>query len=248
MGYQNNPDLLGIIFYGSFINGNFHDKSDIDLHIIMTNESNVNFRGTQIVNGFKIEYFEKTIGELYETVDTQYETQNDAPVTMFLDGLVVLNKSNEIDVFRQYIANKFKNGLPKMDHDDIIDNLVLIESRLVAMKDFYEAKNFDAFYLLFYNTLERIRKVYTRMMQKSYIPDHKIYILYTSKEYLTNYHKTIPEEEFVRMYLETLDIGLSIEERLDKILELYEYSFRNIRHNSNDYRIRVKKIDVNNHT
>ncbi len=60
MGYLENPHVLGIVVYGSYVAGYNHNKSDVDLHIVMDNSSRI-YRGVMMVDGFKIEYFEKPI-------------------------------------------------------------------------------------------------------------------------------------------------------------------------------------------
>ena len=62
MNYINNEHVLGVLFYGSFLTGFNNKNSDIDLHIIYDNfDPNHFVRGNYIIDGTRIEYFEKTL-------------------------------------------------------------------------------------------------------------------------------------------------------------------------------------------
>ena len=67
------------VFYGSYKYGLNNQNSDIDLHIIY-DDSNPNhlIRGNAFINGTRIEYFEKTIDEIYNEVEDGYANQDNA--------------------------------------------------------------------------------------------------------------------------------------------------------------------------
>ena len=84
MGYLNNEHVLGILFYGSYLTGVNTTNSDIDLHIIFDNDEPTHLiRGNKIIDGTRIEYFEKPIEDIYQTIDEDYNSQNNASLTIF---------------------------------------------------------------------------------------------------------------------------------------------------------------------
>ena len=84
MNYVNNKHVLGVLFYGSFLTGFNNKNSDIDLHIVYDNfNPNHLVRGNYIIDGTRIEYFERTIEDIYLTVDEDYESQNNASLIIF---------------------------------------------------------------------------------------------------------------------------------------------------------------------
>lgn len=56
---EQNPNILGIIFYGSIKYQTNNSSSDIDL-LIVTNSSKC-YKGVTYIDGVKIEYFEKAL-------------------------------------------------------------------------------------------------------------------------------------------------------------------------------------------
>lgn len=55
--WKEQKDVIGAIVCGSFITGLPTERSDIDLHIILSDEVDWRERGNQYVDGFLIEYF-----------------------------------------------------------------------------------------------------------------------------------------------------------------------------------------------
>ena len=84
MGYLNNEHVFGILFYGSYFTGFNEENSDIDLHIVFDNEDpNHLIRGNKVIDGTRIEYFEKPLADIYQTVTEDFLHQNNATLTIF---------------------------------------------------------------------------------------------------------------------------------------------------------------------
>ena len=87
MHYIENEHVLGCFFYGSFLTGFNHKKSDIDLHIIFDNSDPYRLiRGNKFVNGTRIEYFEKPIDDLYLSINNDFNRQNNALLSRIVHG------------------------------------------------------------------------------------------------------------------------------------------------------------------
>ena len=81
MKYFDNPRVLGVVVSGSYTTGYQRKGSDIDIHVVMktglmeriTKNFKI-YRGVKIVDGFKVEYFEKPISDLYKSAKNDFYT------------------------------------------------------------------------------------------------------------------------------------------------------------------------------
>lgn len=241
MGYMNNQNVLGIVFYGSYVHGNYDDNSDIDIHVFMSNKLDISIRGAMTIDGIKVEYFEKPIGVMYREVDMQYSIQNDNPISMFLDGKVIFERNNDITKFREYIKEKYKNGLSVVSEDLLMEKAIIIENRIRILEDYLNHGYIDGFNALFYIVVDFLREFYTKLTGKSTIPNHKVFVLFTDSDYLNAYNKTIPDREFVRRYLDTIDSKIDEYQKLQRLKELYKYSIKGMKVDSGNYRLCLRK-------
>lgn len=99
MGYKENPNVLGIVFYGSSLTGYNSKGSDIDVHVITTSATRL-VRGVVNIKGSKIEYFEKPISDIYATIENEFNSQNNAMLAMIGCGKVIYERRNNNGITR----------------------------------------------------------------------------------------------------------------------------------------------------
>lgn len=133
--YLQNEHVLGILFYGSYQYGLNNPNSDIDLHIIF-DDSNPNHlvRGNSFVNDIRIEYFEKTISEIYTTVEEEYAAQNNATESIIGNAEIIYERDNSMQDLQKYVKSKFANGLPKLSDDEAKEQVAIINNRMEKLK------------------------------------------------------------------------------------------------------------------
>lgn len=90
--YLVNKDVLGIVLYGSYITGYNHIKSDIDIHIIMSSNTKELIRGSEVHNGYKIEYFEKPLHDIYESIENDFLTQCNSLLPIIGKGIILFDR------------------------------------------------------------------------------------------------------------------------------------------------------------
>lgn len=97
MKYLENEHVLGVFFYGSFLTGYNNKNSDIDLHVIFDNSDSEHLiRGSQYIDGVRIEYFEKPIEDIYLSVDNDFQTQNNALLSIIGTAKIIFDKNGEL--------------------------------------------------------------------------------------------------------------------------------------------------------
>lgn len=238
--YLLNKDVLGIVLYGSYITGYNNIKSDIDMHIIMSGNTKELIRGSEMHHGYKIEYFEKPIYDIYESIENDFLTQCNSLLPIIGKGIILFDRYGKIKVLQDYILEKFSKPLPPLMGDDAKEMAVIIENRILQISILME-KNSLTFNNNYHLLIEKIRKFYSRLCGCPDIPVVKVERLYKDKEYRDSFCKAdIPNEEFIKKYFFAINFEGSNEEKLNIIQNLYNYTTKDLNINPNSYRIHIK--------
>lgn len=248
MGYLNNEHCLGVFVYGSSLTGFNTSYSDIDLHVIFDNENLEHLiRGAKIIDGTKIEYFEKPIRDIYLSIENGYLNQDNACYPLFGKGAIVFERNNKLKALQQYAINRFSTPMPPLDEEDSKEQVSIINNRMEKLER-YAIEDDPKFDHLYHLTIDKIRKFYHKVIGISKIPTSKVYRIYTDEEYRKSTYKENPEPEFVNMYLNL--ITTNCVDRLHKfqmVKQFYNYAIRNI-DLGNEYRIMIKNRITKNST
>ena len=246
MKYLENKHTLGCFFYGSSLTGFNNKNSDIDLHIIFDNEDPLRLiRGNKIVNGYRIEYFEKPINDLYLSIDNDFNRQNNALLSILGTSKIMFDKTGDLRKLQQYALDKFSNPLPPLDKEDAREYASILGNRMEKLEKACN-DNSPYFYHLYHLTVEKIRKYYHRLTGNPEVQTSKVFRVYTDEKYRRSFYKeNIPEQEFIDMYLDAIcDNSLDKPSMLNKAQNLFNYATRNVSLGS-DYRIKIKSRNLN---
>ncbi len=245
MGYLNNEHVLGVFFYGSYLTGLNTDNSDIDLHIIFDNEEpNHLIRGNKIVDGTRIEYFEKPIDDIYQTINEDYINQNNATLTIFGTSKIIYAKDNQLKQLQEYVINKFSNPLPPLTDDEAKEQVSILNNRMEKLEKYAETNN-PYFEHLYHLTIDKIRRFYHNLMGIPRIETSKGFRIYTDEKYRNAFHiNRIPEQVFIEMYFKLIsDTSLNKIQKYNLLSLMYEFTKRNVIL-ENDYRIPIKSRNI----
>jgi predicted nucleotidyltransferase len=242
MGYLNNEHVLGCFFYGSYLTGYNNSHSDIDLHIIFdNNDPDRLYRGNEYVDGIRIEYFEKPIEDIYESVDNDFENQSNALLAIIGKGKIIFDKTGDLKKLQDYTLDKYSKPLPKLDSETAKEYVSIINNRMDKLAQACENNSLN-FTNQYHLTLEKIRKFYHRLNGVAAISTSKVYRAYLDRDYAESFNKgVLPDETFIGMYLDAVqDNTSSIEDRYNKINELWKYVKRSVKLDESSYRILIK--------
>lgn len=245
MEYDCNPHVLGVLFYGSYLTGFNLPNSDIDLHVIFDDyEKDRLIRGNKIIDGTRIEYFEKPISDVYLTVEEDYYNQNNASLTIFGTSKIIYEKDRTMQELQAYVKNFFNSPLPPLSSDEAKEAVSIINNRMEKLEKY--AKEDDPFFEhLYHLTIDKIRRFYHSLIGSPRMGTAKCFRIYTDKDYREAFcSQNIPEQLFRELYF--LAVGNASANKLDKfyLLEkLYNYAKRNI-FLENNYRIHIKSRNI----
>ena len=240
--YLQDEHVLGILFYGSYKYGLNNQNSDIDLHIIY-DDSNPNhlIRGNTFINGTRIEYFEKTIDEIYNEVEEEYANQDNATESIIGKSEIIYEKDNSMQYLQAHVLDKFKNGLPHLTENEAKEQVSIINNRMEKLKKYAEEDSYF-FEHLYHLTIEKIRRFYHNLNGMPRIETYKGFKLYKDKKYqeMFSIHH-VPDREFLEMYFELIQShGESKVVMFEKLRRFYDYSRRTVELDEHNYRIPIK--------
>ena len=223
MGYLENKNCEGIVFYGSYSTGFYNDKSDIDLHIIFNNDNpEIIIRGIDTIDGFRIEYFEKPLDDLYGRAINDFNNQSNVLLSMIGHGKVLFDRNGEIKKLQNYILKLYSVQLSGLSDNEIYEQIAIINNRMIDLERL-GLINDDYFIHLYHLTVEKIRKFYYRKNGLPEIPTSKVLDFYKDDTYSNTIFKVTPPLEFIQLYYNCLDESKSNSERLNIIKDLYNY-------------------------
>ena len=245
MNYMDNEHVLGCFFYGSYLTGFNCNYSDIDLHIVFDDsEPDRLVRGNKYLNGIRIEYFEKPIGDLYLSVETEYNNQNNALMSILGTSRIIFDKKGDLSKLQQFVCSKFSNPLPKLGEEEAKEYVSILANRMEKLENAC-INDTPYFHHLYHLTIEKIRVFYHKLNGMPEVQTSKVYRVYTEEDYRNSFFKSnIPEEEFIEMYLDAIsDESLDKVKKLEKVQALFHYATRNITLGE-DYRILIKSRNL----
>lgn len=246
MNYLKNEHVLGCFFYGSYLTGFNNSSSDIDLHIIFDNSDPKHIiRGNEVIDGIRVEYFEKPIHDLYLSAKNDFNNRNNALLSIIGTSKIIFDKNGKLDKLQKYVLKKFSNPLPLLEKEEAREYVSIIKNRMEKLE---KAANDNSPYFnhLYHLTIEKIRKFYHRLNGIPEVQTSKVFRIYKDEKYRNSICKEkIPEKEFIDMYLDAVsDDSNNINKKLIKVEKLFNYSRRNVSLDENSYRILIKSRNI----
>lgn len=240
MGYKNNEHVLGVYLYGSQISGYAHKKSDIDINVVFDNfDLEHLIRAEQYVNGYRIEYFEKPLKDLYDRVDFDFLHQSNALLSIIGSAQIIFDKTGDLKKLQNYTIEKFSKPVPPIEREDAREMVSILNNRMEKLKKAAE-ENSPHFVHLYHLSVEKIRKFYHKANGIPEIQTAKVYRTYIDDEYRKSFHKEVmPDKKFIDLYIKCITDNSDNKTKLELITQLFNYATKNIKLEKN-YRIKIK--------
>lgn len=200
-------EVIGILVCGSYITGKPSKRSDIDVHIVLSDESDWRERGNQFVSGFLFEYFVNPPKQIRSYFKEDFYDRSTMSMVQFLTGRIVLDKCGTIhelvEEARVWKARSYEElvkpiiEIKKYGLWDALDNLL----------DCYEEERRD-FEFVYYNSLLNLYNVYCSILNIEKVPSYQITKYFTEPYYLKKYIKEpFPDTYFGQLYIDAMEIN-----------------------------------------
>ena len=136
--YLDDINVEGVVFYGSYQTKTNTDDSDVDLIIIYSDNSNKEtIKAYKEFEGYNFEYFERTLKNLYDRVDNDYNNFEDTLLSAIGYGEILVDKNKKIKQLKEYILKKYKKGLPQLKEEDKVYYAKSLSKAIVNLKIVY---------------------------------------------------------------------------------------------------------------
>lgn len=214
--WNENADVVGALVCGSYITGEPTNRSDIDIHIVLSDEANWRERGNCIINGLVIEYFSNPPQQIRYYFEEDFNEHRTMAMVQFITGKVLFDRTGNIEQLKlealDWKAKSYETLSPS-----------LIEMKKYSLWDAYdnlldclEQKRSD-FSFVYYNSLCNLFDMYCSVLQLEHIPHYQISRYLTEDSYLRKYLKhPFPDQQFSIMFIEALNA-----DNTDKMIHCY---------------------------
>ena len=240
MGYKNNDNLEGIVFYGSRQTGFANKFSDIDLHILFNNNLNEEIRGSTTIDGIRIEYFEKKLSSMYKKAIKEFKNQANSLVSIIEHGTILYDKNGRIKQLQNYISQLYSLPLPCMEEEKAKEQLAIIYNFIDDLKNLIETNNLYKTHI-YHLTLERIKDFYFSYYGLAGVSRTKTLKIMQNIDYCNAIKKNKPNDAFIKFYMNCLNENLSLEQRFIILQDFLEFVTKDIIFNKKENRIILTK-------
>ena len=194
--YQEDKNVLAIIFHGSRVNGNARPNSDIDV-VVISKQSN-NYKKGFLLGDIRVDCHIYSINDVYDIAKIKKESNNTFLESILNTGLVIKDEEDTVAILKNYLENLNPPPNPKRK---IPSNI------LEDIKDlYYNFKNDSStseYY--YYNLLEKVRLAFNYLYGCSYLGTSKVYEIFSNPSYYqTKYLIKLPNLDFIGLYLKAI--------------------------------------------
>lgn len=220
--WNENGDVVGAMVCGSYITGEPTNRSDIDIHIILSKEAEWRERGNCIVNGFLIEYFVNPPKQIRYYFQEDFNAHHTMAMVQFITGKVIFDRTGIIEQLKlEALEWKSKS------YDSLSPSLIEMKKYSIwdaydNLLDCFEQKRSDISFV-YYNSLCDLFDMYCSVLQLEHIPHYQINRYLTEASYLRKYLKQpFPDQQFSNMFIEALNVD-NADTMIDCYKNLAEY-------------------------
>jgi predicted nucleotidyltransferase len=203
-GWKGNMDITGAMVCGSFITGNPSKHSDIDVHLILSDDLDWRERGNKVVDGYLIEYFINPPKQIRCYFLQNYRDRKPMSIVQFLTGEILFDKTGDIDFLKNEARKWFNKAYEAQSNSTIELKKYLIWDMWDNLQDCVEKGRVDIPFV-YMNSLQLLFSHYCEFLRLENIPYYQIVAYLTDESYLVKYlKKPFPDLEFIGLYLSAI--------------------------------------------
>lgn len=203
--WKDRPEVLGAILTGSYAVGNETNFSDIDVHIVLSDEVDWRERGNKVVDGFLIEYFANPIRQLKKYQEEDFKENSRTDARMYSIGKILFDKDGTVKRLQEEAKEQMKKPFEKKSDTsneiakyflwDQLDNLAELNDQ--------QSPNFSYAY---FKCLSKIFDSYANFLQVEMAAPAKVYKYFTDERFRERYQiDKFPDDNFVQKAVNCLE-------------------------------------------
>ncbi|TKC16749.1 nucleotidyltransferase domain-containing protein [Robertmurraya kyonggiensis] len=202
--WKDRDDVVGALVCGSYVTGNPSKRSDIDVHLILSEDADWRERGNQVVQGFLIEYFVNPPRQIREYFEDDFYSRRTMSMVQFMTGQTLFDKTGIIQELKDEAQEWINKEYGELNTTLLEMKKYAIWDALDNLKDCFEQERLD-FQFVYYNSLAKLFSEYSQFLGLEAISFYQINSYLTDPTYLKKYlKKEFPDAEFKVGYVKAL--------------------------------------------
>lgn len=197
-------DVIGAIVCGSYVTGNPSPHSDIDVHIVLSDEVGWRKRGNIVIDGYLIEYFVNPPKQIKRYFEDDYKSLRPHSMVQFLTGKIIFDKYNEIEKLKSEARIWFDKKYNELNNITVEMIKYYLWDTLDNLTDCYERDRTD-FEFVYYNSLKVLFEEYSKYLRIGIIPFYQVGRYISEPHFLEKYlADSFPDKYFRDKFLWSL--------------------------------------------
>jgi HEPN domain-containing protein len=223
--WKHRDEVIGFLVCGSYITGNPSKRSDIDLHIITSDNTEWRERGSNFINGYHIEYFVNPPKQIRAYFKQSHRTNKLDSQTQFVTGKILSDKTGSIAQLKKEAGDWLGKQFNGFDDISLILQKYVLWDILDNLQDIYEKKS-KSFRYAYYSGLREVLKFYSKYIGWEIYSPERIFELLSDpvvqKKYLQSEY---PDPVFRDLFIKCITF-VKESEMLECFEELVDYVFK----------------------
>lgn len=196
--------VIGAIVCGSYVTGDPSPHSDIDVHIVLSDDVEWRERGNIVVDGYLIEYFVNPPKQIKKYFEEDYNDLRPHSMVQFLTGRIIYDKYDEIEKLKNEAKLWFEKEFKGLSDTSLEFIKYHIWDTQDNLNDCYEQNRSD-FQFVYYNSLKILFEQYSRYLRIELIPFYQILKYLSDSRFMDKYlTKPFPDEWFCNKFISSL--------------------------------------------
>lgn len=204
--YEKDEMVVGAVLYDSYALGIQNEYSNIKVYLVLKDSANYKEKGFFDSNSYLIEYIIKPLSKIKDTIKIEFDNGYLTTAKIFAYGKVIYDLDDSVKELSNKALDYIDSNLKVISSDKVNYNNYHIWNYLNELKSNLK-ENSMQFNLTYYKLLDMVFNSYLEYLGVPKLKEDKIYKVLTDYEYRRKCHiYKLPEEEFIKLYLNCLEI------------------------------------------
>ena len=204
--YEKDEMVVGAVLYDSYALGIQNEYSNIKVYLVLKDSANYKEKGFFDSNSYLIEYIIKPLSKIKDTIKNEFDNGYLTTAKIFAYGKVIYDLDDSVKELSNKALDYIDSNLKVISSDKVNYNNYHIWNYLNELKSNLK-ENSMQFNLTYYKLLDMVFNSYLEYLGVPKLKEDEIYKVLTDYEYRRKCHiYKLPEEEFIKLYLNCLEI------------------------------------------
>ncbi len=197
--WKERQEFVGAILSGSYAAGCPSPNSDIDVMLVLSEETKWSERGNLIIDGFMVEYIANPVSVWLKSFDENVNAGNKIFISMFALGKLLIDKDERVKQIIDKADELMKIPVKKMDSNSLEMAKYHMYDRLMKLHHL-EKDGFPAYASMYYLHLNHVINTYANYLGVFLPASAKIYKFLNNSDFREKYQlEGFKDEKFVQL-------------------------------------------------